>query len=119
MGNKFVTVDGSNLVEEAFDEDNDNVPAGALPITDIEFDFIRANTGRPFSDFEIVAGSVQLVANIDDVVKTRKINTLVSNPAFRAFAELMIDELNILRTRETLPDRTMAQFKTAMKAKLI
>ena len=37
---------------------------------------------------------------------------------FRAIVELMIDEFNILRTIEGLPDRTIAQARTAILNKI-
>lgn len=37
---------------------------------------------------------------------------------FKAFAELLIDELNALRTLHSLPDRTFAQLRTAIRAKI-
>lgn len=33
----YVTIDANSVVQEAFSDDNSNVPDGALPITDIEF----------------------------------------------------------------------------------
>jgi hypothetical protein len=36
----------------------------------------------------------------------------------RAFAEVVKDEVNILRAYHSLPDRTLAQLKAAIKAKL-
>lgn len=42
-----------------------------------------------------------------------------AHPAiWRAFAEVVMDEINILRRRAALPDRTLAQLKTAMRNKL-
>ena len=116
MGNKFVTIDQNNIVEEPYDEDNNNVPEGAVSITDVEFEVLR-NRGCP-ADFEIVDGALQLIAEADDNQKARVIDTMNTGRAMKAFVELMIDELNILRNEHVLADRTMAQFKTAMKAKL-
>lgn len=36
----------------------------------------------------------------------------------RAFASVVVDEINILRQQHALGDRTLAQLKTAMRAKL-
>ena len=36
----------------------------------------------------------------------------------RAFAEVVVDEINILRAQHSLPDRTLAQLKTAVRGKL-
>lgn len=37
---------------------------------------------------------------------------------FRAFAEVMKDEINVLRAQHSLPDRTISQLKTAIKNKI-
>jgi len=37
---------------------------------------------------------------------------------FRALVEVLIDEINVLRTIEGLPDRTIAQARTAILAKI-
>lgn len=36
----------------------------------------------------------------------------------RAFAEIVMDEINILRANDSLPPRTLAQLKTALRNKL-
>ena len=36
----------------------------------------------------------------------------------RAFAGVVLDEINTLRTEHSLPDRTLAQLKTAIRGKL-
>lgn len=36
----------------------------------------------------------------------------------RAFASVMVDEINILRANHSLPDRTLAQLKTAIRNKM-
>jgi hypothetical protein len=36
----------------------------------------------------------------------------------KAFAELLVDEFNVLRTIEGLPDRTFAQLRTAIRNKI-
>ena len=115
MGQKFVTTDGNDIVQEVFDKDNKNVPAGASQITEAEFLLLHGVEDRVFSDFKMVGGSLEVLPEASDNVKIRKIEGLHKNPAMKAFVELIIDELNILRTQHGLPDRTMAQFKTAMK----
>lgn len=117
MGKKFVTIDENNIVQEPFDDVNKNVPDGAIEITDVEFKALH-NRDNVFSDFEMVGGVLQLLTGADDNRKTRKINNLISNPAFKAFAELMLDEINIVRGEAGLSLKTMTQFKTAMKDKL-
>jgi len=115
MGQKYVIVDGNNIVQEVFDEDNNNVPNGALPITDSEMTMFGSR--YTFSDFEVVGGSLQITADADDNVKTRIINGF-DIKMLKAFAEIIMDELNILRDQHGLAPRTMAQLKTAMKNKL-
>jgi len=115
MGQKHVTVDNNSIVQEVYDEDNNNVPDGALPITDIEFNMF--NSHYRFSDFEIIGGELQLTANANDNVKIRVIDSFTPI-MFKAFAEIIMDELNILRANDGLNPRTMQQLKTAMKNKL-
>lgn len=118
MGQKHVTIDGENIIQEVYDEDNNNVPSGALPITDVEFAMFNSPYYN-FSDFEIVSGSLALIAEADDNVKTRVIDRFDSPAMLKAFAEIIMDELNILRVANGLSERTMAQLKTAMKNKLL
>jgi len=40
------------------------------------------------------------------------------NDIIRALASVLVDELNILRTQHSLPNRTLAQLKTAIRNKL-
>ena len=116
MGKKFVTVDGNNIVQEAFDEDNTNVPNDALPITEQDMALI-SEPHLTFSDLKMVGGVLQLTDNAADNIKDRIIDS--SSPEMiKAFAEIIMDELNALRSQHGLPDRTMAQLKTAMKNKL-
>ena len=117
MSQKFVTIDNNNIVQEVFDEANENVPDGAIKITDVELQALR-NRDRMFSDFEIIGGVLQLVSGADDNRKTRLIDQLNSPLVIKAFMELMLDEINTLRAKSGLPPRTMTQFKTAMKNKL-
>ena len=116
MGQKYVTVDG-NIVQEAFDEDNNNVPVDAVTITDVEFAMFN-NPRYNFGDFEIVNGSLALIAEADDNMKARIIDGFDSPKMLKAFAEIVMDELNILRAGAGLDPRTMAQLKTARKNKL-
>jgi len=115
MGKKHVTVD-NNIVQEVYDEDNNNVPKGALPITDVEMSLI-SQRAVSFSDFEMINGVLNLRAEAADNMKTRVIEGF-DIVMFKAFAEIIMDELNILRANDGLPPRTMAQLKTAMKNKL-
>ncbi len=42
----------------------------------------------------------------------------VFDPTLKAFALVVLDEINILRVAAELPERTVAQLKTAIKTKL-
>jgi len=112
MGQKRVTTGSNNIVQEVFDDDNNNVPGDALPITDIEMGMF--NGDYIFSDFEIIDGLLELTANADENVKDRKINTF-SKETFDLFMEVMTDELNSIRGGNP---RTVADIRASMKAKL-
>jgi len=116
MGQKHVTVDGNNIVQEVFDEDNNNVPVDALPITDSEM-YLLSQREVSFADFRMIAGVLTIRPEAADNRKQRTVEGF--NPEMmKAFSEIIMDELNILRAANGLPDRTMAQLKTAMKNKL-
>jgi len=70
MGQKFITIDGNNVVLEPYDEDNNNVPAEALPITEDEFR--RLSIG--FDMFQYVGG--KLISN-DSTKLIRDKNILI------------------------------------------
>jgi len=54
-----------------------------------------------------------------DVEKTAEADIeLVFDSTLKAFALVVLDEINILRTQAGLPSRTVQQLKTAIKAKL-
>jgi len=112
MGQKYVTVDVSNIVQEVFDEDNNNVPNDALPITDIEMGMFGGD--YIFSDFEIIDGLLELTTNADENVKDRKI-TAFTPETFNLFMEVITDELNAIRGGNP---RTVADIRASMRAKL-
>ena len=112
MGQKHVTVDASNIVQEVFDEDNNNVPNGALPITDSEMGMFTDD--YIFSDFEMVGGALSLRADANNNLKERKINNF-SPEMFNAFTAVIVDELNSIRGGNPT---TVADLKASMKAKL-
>ena len=72
------------------------------------------------------AGYVADQANIDAATQAAKTTTSKDDDkvwyddkrVLRAIVELLIDELNILRTIEGLPDRTIAQARTAIRSKI-
>jgi hypothetical protein len=56
---------------------------------------------------------------VDDDVKDEDADIQKQfSPTLKAFAMVMLDEINILRTTAGLPVRTPAQFKAAVRAKL-
>jgi len=112
MGQKHVTIDSNNIVREVYDEDNNNVPDGALPITDSEMAMF--NNDYIFSDFEMVNDKLQLITNAADNVKERKVNAF-SPETFELFMEVIVDELNSIRGGNPT---NVADLKASMKAKL-
>ena len=116
MGKKHVVIN-NGFVDGVFDEDNNNVPDGSFPITANEFLLIRGKK-YSFSDFEMVGGALQVRTEAEDNRKSKVVDGF-SIDMFKAFAELIMDELNTLRAEHSLPPRTMAQLKTAMKNKLL
>jgi len=116
MGKKYITVNASNIIQETFDDDNNNVPDDAIAISDADFSMFN-DPHYNFGDYEIAGGTVQLATNADDNKKTRIIESFTPE-MFKSFAEIIMDELNILRAANGLSERTMAQLKTAMKNKL-
>lgn len=59
--------------------------------------------------------AAELTASRDDVINN-EIDNLEG--VVRAFAQVMMDEINILRAEHSLPDRTLAQLKTAIRNKV-
>lgn len=52
------------------------------------------------------------------VVLDRERDRLDNEKILKAFAELLVDEFNILRALHSLPDRTFAQLRTAIRNKV-
>lgn len=68
---------------------------------------------------ELEAVEAQAIAWYDDKTKTTEANfEQWDKPELIAFAKVMLDEINVLRTQAGLAPRTMAQLKTAIKNKL-
>ena len=91
---------------------------------------MSAVTGQP-NKYWIITGDVVTLMDqaardvVDaDEVETQRDNVVVQldrqEDLLRAFASIMVDELNILRAKQkpVLPPRTLAQLKTAMRNKL-
>jgi len=96
----------------------------------IENPDLSAITGQP-NKYWIITGDVVTLMDqaaldaIDAVeVETQRDNVVAQldhqEDLLRAFASIMVDELNILRAEQkpVLPPRTLAQLKTAMRNKL-
>lgn len=56
---------------------------------------------------ELEVSRDQIVDQLDDL-----------EDILRAFAQVVVDEINILRQQHTLPDRTLQQLKTAIRNKM-
>ena len=68
---------------------------------------------------ELEAVEVQAIAWFSDKIKTDESDIEKwDRPELVAFAKVMLDEVNILRTQLGLQPRTLAQLKSAIKAKL-
>jgi len=113
----FVTVNEGNIVQAPYDDINNNVPVGALPITDAEFKQLSLPDNQ-FDDFRIVGNTLQLRAEAVNNRKDRIVDAFQVAPEMKAFIEYILDELNILRGEQALPPRTMVQLKNSMKTKL-
>ena len=59
---------------------------------------------------DATAETIQLDAIADELTQARTI--------LRAFAEVVLDEINLLRAQHSLPARTLAQLRTAVRSKL-
>jgi plasmid stabilization system protein ParE len=108
-----------------------SVPSRKLPEAEanyIQDPDLSAVTGQPVKYWEIAGDVVSLADQatrdaIDaaDLIAARDAIAAQidqQEDLLRAFALLMVDELNILRAEHALPDRTIAQLKTAMRNKL-
>jgi len=116
MGQKYVLIE-NGVVNGVYDVDNNNVPGSAVAITDAEFSILNSGEYQ-HSDYTMVGGALQLTSGAEDARKTRVVDGVEGTEFMRVFVSLLIDEINILRAQHSLPARTMAQFKTAMKNKL-
>lgn len=71
-------------------------------------------------DYEIDVNDLPvLIAGADDTIKERKANFIAINKEIMlAVMDILVDEINILRSQHSLTDRTRAQFINAIKSKL-
>jgi len=100
---------GSNLQELSLTEDQFEVPDVTQPALDaalITYVADQANIDAAFAQVE--------VNEVLDVERDKLDNEKI----LKAFAELVMDELNILRAIEGLPPRTFDQLRTAIRNKV-
>lgn len=100
---------GSNLQELSLVDDELEVPdvtQAALDAALIGYVADQANIDAAFTQVEVDA--------VLDVERDRLDNEKI----LKAFAELLVDEFNILRAIEGLPPRTFAQLRTAIRNKV-
>jgi len=108
-----------------------SVPSGELPEAQanyIEEPDLSAVTGQPSKYWTITGDIIALKSQAErDAVDAADLSTQRDNATnqldpiediLRAFALVVLDEINILRTQHSLADRTIAQLKTAVRSKL-
>ena len=84
--------------------------AGGVPIKiDTE-----AHLGELFVQYSLRPIPPGILQGYDDKI----VSELETMKIMRAFSLVMLDEINILRQQHSLPDRTAAQLKAAVRAKL-
>ena len=67
---------------------------------------------------QVAIDSAFVQAEIDVALDVER-DKLDNEKILKAFAELLVDEFNILRALHALPDRTFAQLRTAIRNKVI
>jgi hypothetical protein len=100
---------GSNLQELSLTDDEFEVPdvtQAALDAALIGYVADQANIDAAFTQTEVDAGLDEERDKLD------------SEKILKAFAEMVVDEFNILRAIEGLPPRTFAQLRTAIRNKV-
>lgn len=93
----------------------------------IEYPDLTAVDGFPVYYWVITGDIVSLMSQVDrdavDLAKSEAdkdstADTIDADPYLRAFALVMLDEINLLRTNAGLSTRTALQIKTAVRSKL-
>ncbi len=101
---------GSNLEDLSLSGDEfevADVTQGALDAALIGYVADQANIDAAFTQVEV------------DTELDKERDELDSQKILKAFAELLVDEFNILRAIEGLPPRTFAQLRTAIRNKVV
>ena len=93
-----------------------------------DLNFISAVAGQPTKYWVVVGDVISLAdAGARAVIDATEAATRADNTAdeldraqtiMRAFAEVVLDEVNLLRGQHALAPRTLAQLKTAVRSKL-
>ena len=89
---------------------------------------LSAVTGQP-TKYWIITGDVVTLMNqaardgVDAATQSARLDSVANEldqtqTIMRAFAEVVLDEINILRDQHSLTPRTLAQLKTAVRGKL-
>ncbi len=102
---------GSNREQLSHDPNNDEleVPDVTQPALDAAFADYTAN--------QVARDTAFLQSEID--TETDKVrDDFDDQRILKAFAELLVDELNVLRQLHGLPARTFAQLRTAIRSKI-
>jgi hypothetical protein len=100
---------GSNLQELSLIDDElevSDVTQAALDAALIGYVADQANIDAAFTQTEV------------DAELDKERDALDNQKILKAFAELLVDEFNVLRTLHGLPDRTFAQLRTAIRNKV-
>jgi len=74
----------------------------------------EATLGAYLVRYELRPVAPGVLQGYDDAI----VKELETMKILRAFSLVMLDEINILRQQHALPDRTVAQLKAAVRAKL-
>lgn len=89
---------------------------------------MSATVGEP-QRYWVITGDVVSVMNqsakdaVDAQIETDRLDSIAdqldqTQTFFKAFAQVMLDEINLLRGQHSLAPRTLSQLKTAVRGKL-
>ena len=117
FGGSFVDGDGNGIstAEWIFSPDLSAVTKGDDTLWAIIYWIVTGDVITLMSPAQRQAVDDQTTSDSRD----REANTIqLSNSFAKAFAEILLDEINILRGRAGLMPRTLTQFRNALRAKL-